>query len=146
MSGAARSESLPLATGSCPAPIPVVPEQSNNPIWQRGNRSKAMLDFDQAAPTRVGIESPPQPKPSLPFSHSFLVRYTRTIAFVPSPGENRAGPSHRAAQHQEKTLLMEFYLGGKLVLGSWITENIMNFRLRELPLFSLRNKFLKQCR
>lgn len=64
---------------------------------------------------------------------------------MPSPEENRAGPPHRAARHQEKTLVCclsyEVLLAGELVLGSWITANIMNFRLKELHLFSLRNRF-----
>lgn len=147
MSGAARSESLHLPTGSCLAPIPVVPERSNNPIWQMGREAKQCSTPTRQPAWEQGLDLL-KLKSSLPFSYPFLVRYTCTGASVLSPEKNRAGPSCRAARHQEKNsclLSNGVLLGGHLVLYSWITANIMNFKLKELPLFSLKNRFSKQC-
>lgn len=149
MSGAASSENLHLAaTGSCLAPIPVVPEWSNNSIWQMGREAKRCSSSTRQPAWEQGLDLL-KLKPSLPFSHPFLVRSTRTGASVLSPEENRAGPSWRTAGHQEKKhlvcSLMDFYLAGHLVLYSWITANIMSLKWRELPLFFSKNRFSKQC-
>lgn len=107
-----------------------------------------MLKFDQAACMRAGFGSAQaQVQPSFqPTLLPFLERSTCTGASVLPPEKNRAGPSCRAAGHQEKDYCLlsnGLLLGEYSVLYSWVTANIMSFKLLELPLFSLKKQVFK---